>query len=189
MKSDELFFIALRAVNASGIPYLITGSFASNYYGRPRSTKDADFIIELGDRSINEIVNRLEGDFVLDPQMGFETITASHYYRVRHRESVFMLEFFLLSDSEFAQERFQRRRVIDLEGERTYLPTPEDVVVAKLRWCRHPGRKQDLTDATYVVALQREMLDWDYMAKWCSQHGTLDLLEQLKAQARPPSAP
>lgn len=36
------------ALSASGITYLITGSFASNYYGIPRSTKDADFVVQLG---------------------------------------------------------------------------------------------------------------------------------------------
>ena len=32
------------ALSAAGIPYLLAGSFSSNYYGIPRSTKDADFV-------------------------------------------------------------------------------------------------------------------------------------------------
>ena len=35
------------ALTASGIAYLLAGSFSSNYYGIPRSTKDADFVVEL----------------------------------------------------------------------------------------------------------------------------------------------
>jgi len=29
------------------IPYMLVGSFSSNYYGRPRSTRDADFVVVL----------------------------------------------------------------------------------------------------------------------------------------------
>ena len=35
------------ALAECGIAYLVSGSFASNYYGIPRSTKDADFIVQL----------------------------------------------------------------------------------------------------------------------------------------------
>ena len=35
------------ALTGSGVAYLLTGSFSSNYYGIPRSTKDADFVVEL----------------------------------------------------------------------------------------------------------------------------------------------
>lgn len=38
----------IDALNAAGVPYLLVGSFSSSYYGIPRSTRDADFVIELG---------------------------------------------------------------------------------------------------------------------------------------------
>jgi hypothetical protein len=35
------------ALKACGIAYMLSGSFASNFYGIPRSTKDADFVVQL----------------------------------------------------------------------------------------------------------------------------------------------
>ena len=44
------------ALNAEQIPYLLVGSFSSNFYGIPRSTKDADFVIELSGKSVMSLL-------------------------------------------------------------------------------------------------------------------------------------
>jgi hypothetical protein len=40
MTENELLQDCLRRLNASGLPYFVTGSMASNYWGVPRSTHD-----------------------------------------------------------------------------------------------------------------------------------------------------
>jgi len=42
----EVFERLTAAFNQSGIPCMLTGSFASSYYGASRSTQDIDFVIE-----------------------------------------------------------------------------------------------------------------------------------------------
>jgi hypothetical protein len=37
----------IDALNQLGIPFMLVASFSSNLYGIPRSTKDADFVIQL----------------------------------------------------------------------------------------------------------------------------------------------
>ena len=41
----ELLLDCLRRLNQSGIPYMLTGSMASNQWGIPRSTHDIDIVI------------------------------------------------------------------------------------------------------------------------------------------------
>jgi len=65
------------ALTALRIPYMVVGAFSSNAHGRPRSTKDADFVIQPGNTDVNSIAIAIGGGFRLDPQMSFETITAS----------------------------------------------------------------------------------------------------------------
>ena len=60
------------ALAASGIAYLLAGSFSSNYYGIPRSTKDADFVVELRGGVGRDFMARLGADFEADPQLSFE---------------------------------------------------------------------------------------------------------------------
>ena len=35
----------VAAFDDAGIPYMLTGSFASSYYGTPRATQDLDFVV------------------------------------------------------------------------------------------------------------------------------------------------
>ena len=62
--------LTLRIADAlaeSGMSYLITGSFASNYYGIPRSTKDVDFVVQLSGALGPDFGQRLGGEFISSP--------------------------------------------------------------------------------------------------------------------------
>jgi hypothetical protein len=53
-----------------GIPYMITGSFASNVQGVPRATQDADIIIESNQKSLDQFIESLGIDFYASRQGG-----------------------------------------------------------------------------------------------------------------------
>ncbi|MFO0808827.1 MAG: hypothetical protein U0746_09410 [Gemmataceae bacterium] len=52
MTSDEIAKAVVAALEEANVPYMIVGSFSSNLYGIPRSTKGVDIVIELSDRGI-----------------------------------------------------------------------------------------------------------------------------------------
>ena len=165
-----------EALEACGIPFLLSGSFASNFYGIPRSTRDADFVLQTQRAVGAEFVKHLGDDFLLDPQLSFETNTGTYRQVLRHKKNAFKVELFLLSQDPHDQSRFQRRRAVELHDRRLWLPSPEDVVVTKLRWAR--GKDKD--DVRDVMAVQRDKLDWGYIKDWCRRHSTLDLMEQIR---------
>jgi hypothetical protein len=173
---DSLTLRVADALTASGIPYLLSGSFASNYHGIPRSTKDADFVIHLAGGVGAEFARRLEPDLELDPQLSFETVTGTYRQFIRHRKSAFKIEIFLLSPDAHDQDRFARRRGELLFGRKVWLLSPEDVIVSKLRWARN----KDKDDIRNVLTVQRDRLDWPYIEKWCLTHGTLALLQEIR---------
>ena len=43
---------------------------------------------------------------------------------------------------------------------------------------------KDLDDAKNVIAVQAGKLDLDYIRRWCDQHGTRSLFEQLLVESR-----
>jgi hypothetical protein len=43
--AEEVFRRILGAVESAGIPYMLTGSYASSYHGVPRATQDIDLVI------------------------------------------------------------------------------------------------------------------------------------------------
>jgi len=51
MIQSEVLFKVLDALETLGLRYMIVGSFASNYWGRPRSTHDADLVMEIREQA------------------------------------------------------------------------------------------------------------------------------------------
>jgi hypothetical protein len=179
MTAVEFVTRVIDALEQLHVPYMAVGSFSVNVYANPRSTKDADFVVQFGDDTITQIMNELGSDFELDQQMSFETITATTRYKVRHRQTLFLIELFFLSDDPHDRQRFARRLKGDINGRPVYVPTAEDVIIQKLRWSRHGKRQKDVDDARNVLAVQAGRLDIPYMRGWCDEHGTREVLEQL----------
>jgi hypothetical protein len=182
--SREAVLSTIDVLDAAAVPYMLVGSFSSNAYGVARSTQGADFVIQLGSTPISAIVSQLGKDFLLNPQMSFETITATTRLELRHVRSGFKIELFLLSEDPHDQERFCRRRKATALGRTIWLPTPEDVIVTKLRWSLAGKRAKDVDDVRNVIAVQAERIDWDYVHRWCDVHGTRELLEQIRRSLR-----
>jgi hypothetical protein len=171
-----------EALEACGIPFLLSGSFASNYYGIPRSTRDADFVLQ-SERAVGpDFAEQLGEDFLLEPQLSFETNTGTFRQVLRHKQKTFKVELFLLSQDAHDQARFARRRAVQLFGRQVWLPSPEDVLITKLRWAR--GKDKD--DARDVMAVQKDKLDWPYVEVWCRRQGTLPLMEEIRRSVSAP---
>jgi hypothetical protein len=189
MSSTDLVLHILELFDKFSIPYMLVGAYASNYYGRPRMTSDADFVVAIQDHQLRQLLSAMGPDYRLNPQMAFEAVTMTTYHVIVHRATAFKIELFVLTDDPHNQVEFQRRRQVDFEGHPTWLPSPEDVIIQKLRWSSGPNREQDLPDATQVLRVQRSLgLDFAYIRHWCAQHGTLELLEKT-LQSLPPLPP
>jgi hypothetical protein len=183
--SEDALLAVIDALESVGIPYMLVGGASVSYYGIGRSTKDADFVVELGAHSITSLTRLLGPPFRFDPQMSFETITGTYRHHIRLEDNPFQFEFFHLSRDPHDQDRFRRRRRVALMDRQVWLPSPEDVIITKLRWSLFGHRSKDRDDARDVIAVQGDRIDWDYVHSWCDQHGTRGLLDEIR-QSIPP---
>jgi hypothetical protein len=185
MSANEAVANVIEALEECGVPYILVGSYSTNAYGIPRSTQDADFVIELGETSITELARRLAPSIRIDPQMSFEAVTMTRRYIAEVVGTPFKIEFFLLNDDPHSQERFRRRQLVSALDRQVWLPTPEDVIVTKLHWALLANRSKDRDDARDVIAVQGDRIDWDYVHRWCDEHGTRALLDEIRASIPP----
>ena len=185
MTAQEATAAVIDAMDALGVSYMLVGSLSCSYYAIPRSTLDADFVVQLDSRTISSLLNRLGDAFQLDRQMSFETVTAPARYILRLVDGTFVVELFLLSDDAHDQQRFARRcrrRILDRD---VAIPTAEDVIITKLRWSHAGRRTKDVDDARNVIAVQGNWIDWDYVNSWCDRHGTRQLLDRVRRSLQP----
>jgi hypothetical protein len=183
---EELTRAVLDACDAEQVDHMVTGAFAVGVYGIPRSTKDVDLLISLaGGDPIQRVVSRLKPIVEFDPQVQFDTLTwGRRLVGVYREDPPFKVELFELFNDPFVLSEFarKRKRFSQHIGRATWLPTPEDVVVQKLRW----GRNKDLDDARDVLAVQGpETLDMTYIEGWSAQHGTTERLRTALAGIPP----
>jgi hypothetical protein len=173
---DSLTLRVVDALNACKVPYLLAGSFASNYYGIPRSTQDADFVLQHAGGVGGEFAAQLGAAFDLDPQWSFETVTGNYRQYLRHVGTSFKIELFQLSADEHDQARFARRLERVLFDRVVWFLSPEDVVVSKLRW----ARSKDEEDVKDVLIVQGDKIDMAYVESWCLRHGTIATLRKIQ---------
>ena len=83
MRPEEATAAVIDGLESLHIPYMLVGSLSCNYYAIPRSTQDADFVVQLDAGAIASLATRLGPAFQLDRQMSFETVTLTNRYVLR----------------------------------------------------------------------------------------------------------
>lgn len=146
--------ILLDVLNGLSLDYMVVGSFSSNRYGVPRATKDADLVLRIMSAERENLFAALLDSFRIDPQVSFEMVTGTWRQIIQIPDIPFTIELFELSGDEHDQSRFERRRKLTLLGREAWLPTAEDVIIQKLRWCKGARRGKDFDDAVAVMGVQ-----------------------------------
>lgn len=179
MNETEAVLYLINALETMRAEYAISGSFASNFWGEPRSTRDIDIIFRPETLDVSELGQKVSSAFELDTQMRFEGITGTSRYVLVDRRTGFQAELFLLTDDPFDQSRFARRTQAELSGVRAIFLTAEDVIVQKLLWLQRSGDQKHNEDVRKTMAVQYAGLDWDYIRRWTEEHGTGGLLDKI----------
>lgn len=186
MTLESLAIAVVETTEAAAVDFMLVGAIAAGAYGVPRSTKDVDLLVAVNVAGgVDKVIQSLSSLVEFEPQVVFDTLTWGRRHVGQSRSTPpFKVELFELFDDPFVQEEFRRRQqvFVPMLGRPTWLPTPEDVVVQKLRW----GRGKDLDDARDVLAVQGpETLDMAYVTAWCARHGTTARLEAALAGIPP----
>lgn len=164
---------------------MIVGSLASNFHGIPRSTRDADFVVELATDRLHRLGQHLPPGLTLGRQGAFEAVTGTTRYLIRLTGSPFVCELFVLSDDPHDRERFARRVPARVLAHHAFVASAEDMIVTKLRWAIAAHRSKDREDIRNILAVQGTTLDWAYLDRWSGEHGTASLLAEIKASVPP----
>lgn len=169
------------ALEACGIPYLITGGLAVTVWGRPRFTAGIDIVIEILPEKTDALVRSLQalgGDLAVDPPAVAEAVRSRSEFNVIDTTSGLKLDFWILRDDAFDRERMRRRVQRVVGGQPLSFISPEDLILVKLLWHKESGSTRHLEDIESIVRIQ-ENLNRDYLQRWSAQQSTKVTLETL----------
>lgn len=188
MNEQELLLDCLQRLNAKRIPYMITGSMASNAWGIPRTTHDLDFLIQLSRDKVSEFANAFsDGGYAVDAEMVQSAFAPPHMFNVIHPPSGLKLDFWMYRpDDEYEREMFSRRVQENWLGEPASMATAEDVILHKLLWHQQSPSDRQLGDVAGVVAVQGEALDRAYLSRWADKLQLTEILhDALTGKIKP----
>jgi hypothetical protein len=167
------------ALDATEIPYFVTGSLASSAHGVPRSTNDIDIIIAPTPDQLSALMDRFSGpEYYSDREDAFDALARRSQFNVIDNETLWKVDFIVSKDSPFDRARFQRRETTEIAGVNLSAATPEDVVIAKLLWSKLGESQRQINDAAGIIRMQGGKLDIPYIESWIV---TLGVDEQWRA--------
>jgi hypothetical protein len=67
MRPDQVLVLVTARLEVIGVRYCVGGSFASGFYGQPRTTYDLDILIDPNPLQIQELIAAFHSDFDLQP--------------------------------------------------------------------------------------------------------------------------
>ena len=95
------------------------------------------------------------------------------------------VDFWILTDEPFDRSRFSRRYMEEVFGERMLFSSPEDTILAKLRWAKLSGvSEKQFIAALRVYEVQFDKLDIDYLERWVMKLNVISLWKRLKGEAK-----
>lgn len=180
--SVQSVFAKLRDVlDSVGIPYFVSGSFASSAHGIPRATHDIDVVIAPSKRQLTALLERFPAtDYAKDADDAFDALARESSFQVIDYATMWKVDFMIKQRSAFDDARFRRRTIIEIAGVSLYTATAEDILITKLWWAKLGESERQIRDAAGIIAVQGASLNEPYVTEWVN---TMELQEQwLKAK-------
>lgn len=175
----------LRILERLGIPHMVTGSVASSFHGRPRSTHDADVVVDPSREQLDALVQILgEAGFYVDSDRAREALRRRLQFNVIETRNAFKIDLIVKKERPFSREELERRQTAELSaGVPVALASPEDTILSKLEWAKKAGRSErQIEDAAGVVGVNPG-IDRAYVERWARELDVLDLWREIAGDA------
>lgn len=185
MSQSQLLKMVAEALGCAGVPYMVTGSVVSSLQGEPRSTHDIDLVIAVEPEAAGRLVEAFPPPrFYLDEDRAKDAITKHEMFNLIDTESGDNVDFWPLTDEPFDRSGFGRRYEEEVAGAKIAVSSPEDTIMAKLRWARQAGgSEKQFVDALRIYEVQYERLGLDYLKQWADELGVLQEYARIREEA------
>jgi hypothetical protein len=172
---DILKLVASR-LNDAEFDYMLSGSVALTFYGKPRMTRDIDIVVMIPMTAVDRFVKLFEKDFYIDKDMAADAIRNQSMFNIIHLETVIKVDFIIRKDQEYRIMEFNKRKKMKLEDRDISVVSLEDLIISKLYWAKDSFSEMQIKD---IVSLMDLDIDMGYVEGWCSRLGLDKILGRV----------
>ena len=180
----SLLRFAANVLKDLGIPYFVTGSQATIFYGEPRFTSDVDIVVELPIEQITAFLTAFERDeFYLSESAVKNAINRRSMFKLIDSMTGGKIDFVVSKDSEFDRSRFARvRPLLFSETDSVIFASPEDVILKKMQWYKKDCSERHIRDILGVLKVQGSEIDDRYIESWLEHLDVGEVWQQIRAR-------
>jgi len=162
----------VAALDATGVPFMLTGSLAAAYHGAGRATMDVDLVIDPTVAQLSRLVTVLAGTGAyVSPEAAEEAFAHPSMFNVVDTTSGWKADLIIRKHRPFSEVEFERRQAAEFEGCPLWVASVEDVMVAKLEWAKLGGSARQLEDVGALLRVHTGHLDRAYLDHWITALG------------------
>jgi hypothetical protein len=182
--TEEIFRRILEALGRAGIPYMLTGSFASSYHGIPRATQDIDLVIAPTASQLRHLVRLLPNtEYYISEDAALDALAHEGQFNVVDFATGWKIDLIIRKSRPFSRTEFDRRSAVDLFGVQFFIASAEDVLLAKLEWARSGRSMRQLEDCGNLLRARWDELDRAYTEHWVTELGLHEQWQQVQKMA------
>ncbi len=176
MNELDLLKLVTRRLNNAEIDYMLSGSVALTFYGKPRMTRDIDIVVMIPLKKVDEFVELFEPDFYIDKDMIVDSIRNQSMFNIIHLETVIKVDFIICKNQEYRILEFNKRKKMKLEEQEVFVVSLEDLIVSKLYWAKDSFSEMQIKD---IVSLMDLDFDMNYVKEWGRRLGLDSILRRV----------
>lgn len=174
MPAPEAFRWAIEVMEANEIEYFVTGSLASMYWGKLRTTEDMDVVAALSLRHARPLIEAFaQPDYYISETAVLDTIEhgGGRQFNIVHLASTLKIDVVQTEDTPFAELQMSRRVRGQVMGLDAWIATAEDIILNKTRFYQIGGSEKHINDIAWIVQVRGDKLDWAYLDQWALRTG------------------
>lgn len=183
---EQLDFLKLivQLLERAGVRYMIVGSYASGYWGEPRTTYDLDVVVSLLLSDVPQVASLFpETDFYLSVPAAMDAVQQGGQFNVIHPESGNKVDFMVQDSTEWGCQQLDRRKLVEFgAGFQCYVGAPEDIILSKMLYYQEGQSPKHLRDIAGMLKVSSSQIDRDYIANWAGKLGILDIWQSILAR-------
>ncbi len=151
---------------------MLSGSFASAYYGAARSTQDIDLVIDSTPVQLRAFVQSLPSDqYYVDLDAALDAYKRRSLFNVIDLVTGWKIDLIIRKSRAFSEKEFSRRQLVDLQGIPLFIASAEDVVISKLEWSKLAQSGRQVEDVAAILRVRWKGLDRSYLESWIRELG------------------
>lgn len=177
IEHEDILRKAIDVLERLNLRYMIVGSFASSFYGEPRTTIDVDIVVDIPYGSVTSFCESFPSpEFYIEPDTVRQAIRTGGQFNLIQTTTADKIDFMSLQYGTHREGQLDRRQLRPLlDGCDAYVAHPEDVILAKMEYYKEGGSEKHLRDIAGIMRISSGEVDRDYIVQWAEKLGLMEV--------------